>query len=288
MKAITLIVTILLIQTAGVAAQDARIDVHLMSEEGRGEIGINQGMPLVLMVGIVSTIGITLEEVMFDVPDSLLDNTPFLAKLDSAFAPIRFAKPDQPWYESLVLQVESPGQKKRFRLPFHLIDPLPIPVETMDPDGPLHLFYGIDPIATKSWRPGLITIRAGMLMEANQDTVWSDKMKVSVLKSAGKKMNDYSKEEKYQLATYWMRRKKCREAEPYARNLYDSDSTVFHFSLLMADLEECRGNDAIALRLYRQSLQQFSTPTGMEGELPVFLMEKIMILQQKFLIITDE
>lgn len=263
-----------------VSAQNIEVSLDVMF---RDTSKVTRGMPVILDLAIVSRIGVTRDDVLFSIPDSLQNDPEILLRIDSVFEPVLFIKTEEPWFRSLVFIIESEGQKRKFNLQMHVVRPYPSDQPFFDHSDPLHIYYGIDPEATRSWKPGTVRITAGLPVASYNDTAWSKPLMLKIDQRTVKKTDDYSEEETYRLAQYWLLRDQCLKAEPYARGLYARDSTSFRYTTILAEVEECRGNLTEALELLINSLQKYEGLPAEEPEPPLLLLHKIEELQDRLI-----
>lgn len=275
-KVLSLIIPVFL--SVLVSAQSIEVSLDVMYRDA-GKI--TRGMPVVLDLSIISEIGVTRDEVMYSLPDSLWDDPEILERLDSVFEPVLFVRTEEPWFRTMVFIIESEGQKSRFTLQMYVIRPFPPDRESFDHSEPLHIYYGIDPDVTRGWKPGVVKISAGLPVLTGNDTVWSKPLILNVDVRTAKKPDDYSAEEKYKLARYWLLRDQCLKAEPFARILYAMDSTSFRNTTILAEVEECKGDLSRALELFINSLEKYEGLPAEEPEPPLLLMHKIEELQER-------
>ena len=163
----------------------------------------------------------------------------------------------------------------------YVIRPYPPDQASFDHSDPLHIYYGIDPDVTRSWKPGVVKITAGLPVASGNDTVWSKPLVLNVDVRTAKKPEDYSAEETYKLTRYWLLRDQCLKAEPYAKSLYSADSASFRYTTILAEVEECKGNLSRALELLINSLEKYKGLPAEEPEPPLLLMHRIEELQNR-------
>ena len=273
---LSLIIPVLL--SVRVPAQSIEVSLDVMFRDpGK----VTRGMPVILDLCIVSKLGVTRDEVIYSLPDSLWDDPEILQRLDSVFEPLFFVNTEKPWYRSLVFVIQPEGQKRKFTLEMNVLKPYPSDQAFFDYMDPLHIYYGIDPDETRKWKPGVVKIMAGLPLASGNDTVWSKPLVLNIGVRTVKKQDDYAAEEKYKLARYWLLRDQCLKAEPFARILYAMDSTSFRNTTILAEVEECKGDLHKALELLINSLEKYEGLPAEEPEPPLLLMHKIEELQQR-------
>ncbi len=272
---------LLLILPTAINAQNKTVDIawsYLQSRE------VTKGMPFVLDLYVASTAPFTKNVILFNIPDSLQQDSAIMHRLDSIYAPILFAERDAYWYESLVFMVESDWGKKKVAFKPVIMKPYPLNEKGLKPGTSLHISYGIDPAITKKWKKGIINIKAGIRMANGTDTLWTTTLMLSTSKRVVKGINDMTEKELYQNGSYWMLRDECQKAKPFAAKIYEADPGKFDHITLLAQVSECMGQPWTALGLYINAYENLIDNQSVHHtEPPVQLMMKIYHLQNELM-----
>lgn len=282
MKRNLIILMITIFSLARVSSQSTDLEVKA-TVKSQTSVEITRGMPVVLDFRINSLLGITYEEVLQDIPDSLKQDPELLQRLDSVFQPLKITEEGIPWHQNVLIRYSAPGQKK-FREPLlHTLHPLPAAGNVLGPSEALHLYLGIDPEITRIWNPGVVQLTLGIPVLETRDTLWTKPVRITVLPRKLKKASQYNAGEQYELADYWLLRNECARAEPIAQKLYLADTSSISCTVLMARVEECRNHYLAAHALYSKAMNQFLRQPGYRMEPPETLVEKITELQERIL-----
>jgi hypothetical protein len=252
-----------------------------LTSESNEEIVVVRGMPVILHFRIYNNLGFSFEEAIWSIPDSLLQDPEVMLRLDSVFAPILISKPGIPWYNNYLIRFRF-GEMMMTINDLHIIRPLPLDTCMLDYQDPLHLFLGIDPSTTKSWKAGDLSFRIGIPLINSSDTLWSNSMVLKISKQIIKSQKKYTSEQQYQIAQYWLLRGDCKSAAPLAEKLYATDTTSMGNTILMARVAECGDKTETALHYYYKAYEQYMRQPGKGYEPPDLLMMKIGELQEKF------
>jgi hypothetical protein len=280
------LISLLLVIPVLISAQKTEVDFGWSNNQSNQ---VTRGLPVVLNLHVLSTLGFTRNAILHNIPDSLQQDSAILHRLDSIYAPIRFAGWDRLWYESIVFVVETDGGKKKPQFNPVIIKPYPRNEYGLEPGKTLRISYGIDPEITKRWNEGKVKIKAGIRMAGDTDTVWTGTLVLDIGKRVVKGIETMSERELYLVGNYWMLRNECLKAKPFAEKIHQMDPGQFGHITLLAEVYECLGMKGIALRLYIDAFRKHSkTPSELHIEPPIMLMEKIRQLQNELMGTQDD
>lgn len=251
-----------------------------LTSESQENIQVIRGMPAILHFSIARQLGYSYEEVIWNLPDSVLQNPVFIRKLDSLFAPVQLTKHGTPWFSVYIMQLHQ-GEKGLRQTELHLMKPLPSDTHLLEAETPLHLFLGIDPSTTKAWKPGKFSMRIGIPLEGTTDTIWSNYLRLDISAEKIKSEKKYSADQQRKVTRYWLMRGECLKAAPMAGKLYGADSTYIGNTMLMAMVAECGDKTETALHYYYKAYEQYMRQPDKGYEPPDLLMMKIGELQEK-------
>jgi len=282
----TPIICLLLVIPMMISAQKQEVEIRWSYNQSSQ---VTRGMPVVLTLHVVSTLGLSRNAIMYNIPDSLQQDSAILHRLDSIYASISFARQDTPWFESVVFMAETEGKGKSRQLNPVIIKPYPLRIYGLEPGTALHIRYGIDPEITKRWKEGRIKVRAGIRMANGTDTVWTETLALDIGKRVVKGIETMNAGELYLIGNYWLLRDECQKAKSFAEKIYRTDPGQFRHITLLAEVSECLGMKVEALRLYMDAFRRHSeTRSDNHIELPLLLMKKIGQLQIELMGTLDE
>lgn len=281
MKRTLLMLWLVLLTMYDTNAQSPAAMSKLTAENRSDQIEIVRGMPVILYYRIVSLLQTDRDQIMASLPDSLQTEPETIQRLDSIFAPLVLAPKGSGWVSGIVFHFDATGIK-RFKPPvMQLITPIDQDIDAFDYGSPLFAYYGIDPEATRNIKPGKVKIKIGSVINQGMDTMWAKPVEVIFLDTKIKRNKQMSREQKLITARYRLRRGQCKEAEPLARELYQSDSASLAYIFLLADVEECAGRNGAALELLIGALMKMMENPSSKNNPPDLLMLRIMRLQEK-------
>jgi len=279
MRAIIMISFLGLFNHGIMQGQEVKPEIYLTVNQG-DEISMVRGMPVTLRVRLYYSLGLTREEFLMELPDSLLEDPELVAILDSLYTPFMLSKPASSWHQSVMLQFET-DQRKKFRVVQHLLRPRPPETHLLYPDVSQQVIYGIDPDQTIRWKPGKIRIRAGIPLPGGDDTLWSGFARLEVQKTQLKKMKEASRDQLIELGNYYSVRDACQQADEAAKFLSRIDSTSFEYFTLKGDVSACKGEHQEAQQWYYKALIHVPKPAKGHAEEPFILHIRIQEQTEK-------
>jgi len=272
-----------LIVSWAVSAQSPPVQARLCFGEGVRSIEVIRGTPLVMQFRIVSTIQTSREEVLTTLPDSLRSDPEILHLIDSVFRSLVIAPEGSSWLAGIVTKFEGPKAKRFVPPTLHPVHPMHEEVNTFSHEDPLFVYLGMDPEETRKITPGRVTLKIGLVIDSGSDTLWADPVEMRFSDQRVKKSKDLTIKQKEETAKYLIRRGRCQEAATLAHELFRNDTTSVIHMLLLAEAEECLGNNGYALQLMVAALEIIMQHPRSKENPPDMLILHIMRLQDKIL-----
>ncbi len=281
MKTKILFILLVLAMALPLSGQLTQPEVTMLVN-GKTRAEIPCGLPVVLKVSLSYFPGITLDEVLHGLPDSLKTDPAIIRRFDSIFSPLDIGHGTNQWFTHLFITIRRDDEPTLFSVPMKMIKSMPAETMMLHTEEAVHAIYGIDPEVTQTWAPeSSYILKAGFIKAGLQDTVWSEKAAIKTTGRTIKRLQEMNSDELFFTGEYWLRRSDCIKAEPPVKLLYQEDSVQIRNLMLMAELEECKGNLGRAHTLYARVLDEAFKVQMDVPEPPVILMEKLRELQER-------
>ncbi len=251
---------------------------------GSSTAEVRPGYPLIWEVSLSSRQETSLEERILTVPDSIRNTAEFKKRLDSLGYNLSTGSDDNPWYQQILYEYRSRSIRKPEKAIKNLLEPFPSKSDVLGFNHSLRLNLGIDPGDTRKWKKGEFEVRAGFVAGTSRDTAWSPWVKIRISGRELRKISDYTSEQLYFVAGYWLRRGECDKAESFAEALLQASPSNYGYSALMGDIKYCRKDYSGALDFYEKALDIFESKADDDMKPALPLIQRIQELQERLIL----
>jgi len=248
-------------------------------------IEVQKGMALVLDFMVSNPNALEAARIKYQYPEMIEKDSSKAKLIEDLLQSISIGKIDAPWYRNIDIQIKL--SKDSIYTKFH--------VEELDYDEPAIVDLNSESIASFSFGKDPESIDYEELNEkllfkavlsyknskGEQTSVESNEVELEFIDPVLKEVKDYSVEQAYFMAFYWMKRKMCDKAEIFSKRLLEFEGNNPSFLMLFGDILECREDYDGAIDFYNKALEAHDQMG--EYEPPVVLMRRLEELQDRFM-----